>query len=273
MKASLPLRILTLTLSFTLLAGCASSPSPAPSSAGTPGVSTAPSPSESAQDRETPSLSASLPSPTPTPGESESLPPQGGTPAPSQGPQEPQPSPSDPAENQPAPSQGEAAPSQTPQGSSAAPSQPPLDPPAPSAAPSPEPSPTPAESTGAVTAQDVFTALSGVIGGSEMVDSTPVLDAFYNLDPDDLEDYCLYQPGMSAYIEEIFIAKVKSGCMETVKAACQSRQAGMEEDVKTYPATGAYLDGWQLVTQGDWILFCVCENPTQAVEAFYSSAN
>jgi len=132
--------------------------------------------------------------------------------------------------------------------------------PAPSAEPTAEPS--------TLTAADVYAAVSAKAGGSAMVDSSFALDAYYNITADDLEDFVLYMPDMSANIEEIFIAKVKSGKLDAVKAACESRQKGMAEDAETYPATGAYVDSYKLVTNGDWVLFCVCENPDSAVTAF-----
>ncbi len=101
-----------------------------------------------------------------------------------------------------------------------------------------------------------------------MVDSSFALDAYYNITAGDLEDFVLYMPDMSANIEEIFIAKVKSGKLDAVKAACEGRQKGMAEDAAFYPDTGTYVDSYQLVVSGDWVLFCVCENPDDAVTAF-----
>jgi len=139
----------------------------------------------------------------------------------------------------------------------------------PSPAPTPEPTPEPAS---AATAADVGSAVLSAAGGSAMSDMSFVLEEFYSISAGDLEDFVLYMPDMSANIEEIFIAKVASGKMDAVKSACESRQKGMAEDAKTYPATGGYVDGYKLTTQGDWLLFCVCENPGKAVEAFQNSA-
>ncbi len=133
----------------------------------------------------------------------------------------------------------------------------------------PEPSVEPsAEPETSLTAADVYAAVSAKAGGSAMVDSSFALDAYYAISADDLEDFVLYMPDMSANIEEIFIAKVKSGKMDAVKTACEGRQKGMAEDAAFYPDTGTYVDGYQLVTNGDWLLFCVCENPADAVSAF-----
>lgn len=134
-------------------------------------------------------------------------------------------------------------------------------------APAPTPAPS-AEPETALTAADVYAAVSAKAGGSAMIDASFLLTEYYNVSEDDLEDYAFYMPDMSANIEEIFIAKVKSGRMDAVKAACEGRQKGMAEDAETYPATGTYVSGYQLVTSGDWILFCVCENASAAADTF-----
>lgn len=137
--------------------------------------------------------------------------------------------------------------------------------PAPSQAPSEEPSETPAKS---VTAADVYAAVSKAAGVS-YDDASAYIDAYYTtLSTSDLADYVLYQPAMSSQIEEIFIAKVNSGKLDAVKAACKDRQAAMAEDAAFYVDTGAYVDSYQLVSEGDWVLFCVCAKAGDAATAF-----
>jgi len=137
--------------------------------------------------------------------------------------------------------------------------------PASTPAPTPEPTPAPAAS---LTAADVYAKVSASAGGSAMSDMSFVLEDYYNVSASDLEDYALYQPDMSASIEEIFIAKAAGGKVDSVKAACQSRLEGLKEDAEFYPATGAYVDSARVETNGDWVLFCVCENADAAVKAF-----
>ncbi len=137
--------------------------------------------------------------------------------------------------------------------------------PAPSQTPSEAPSEAPAKS---VTAAEVYTAVSQAASVS-YDDATAYIDAYYTtLSTSDLADYVLYQPAMSAQIEEIFIAKVNSGKMDAVKAACKDRQAAMAEDAAFYVDTGAYVDSYQLVSEGDWVLFCVGANASGAATAF-----
>ena len=127
----------------------------------------------------------------------------------------------------------------------------------------------PAETPSAgLTAADVYAKVSAVAGGNPMIDAGFVLDSFYNLSADDLEDFAFYMPEMSATTEEIFIAKVKSGKMDAVKAACESRQQGMKEDGTMYPSAAVYVENSQIVTNGDWILFVVAAEPDAAVTAF-----
>ncbi len=136
----------------------------------------------------------------------------------------------------------------------------------PSQAPASEtPSEAPAKS---VTAAEVYAAVSKAAGVS-YDDASAYIDAYYTtLNTGDLADYVLYQPAMSSQIEEIFIAKVNAGKMDAVKAACKDRQAAMAEDAAFYPGTGDYVDSYQLVSEGDWVLFCVCAKAGDAADAF-----
>ena len=119
-----------------------------------------------------------------------------------------------------------------------------------------------------VTAADVYGKVFAAADSTASMEASFVLEDFYALSESDLEDFVLYMPEMSTNIEEIFIAKVKSGKLDAVKAACAERQEAMAADAALYPATGAYVESYQLVTEGDWVLFCVCGDPAGAVTAF-----
>lgn len=146
---------------------------------------------------------------------------------------------------------------------------------APSETPSVQPSEAPSEASDpepakAPTANQVYAAVSAAAGVSYN-NATSYIDAYYTtLDLSALDDYVFYMPDMSAQIEEIVIAKV-SGDMDAVKSACLDRQKGMAEEAAFYGTTGAYVDSYQLVTEGDWVMFCVCEKSADAVSAFRSS--
>lgn len=134
--------------------------------------------------------------------------------------------------------------------------------------PEPTAEPTPEAPAAAVTAAGLYDKVFAAANSAASMDASFALEDFYVLSESDLEDFVLYMPEMSTNIEEIFIAKVKSGKMDDVKAACEGRQQGMAEEAAFYVTTGAYVDSYKLVTNGDWLLFCVCGNPEGAVTAF-----
>ena len=138
-------------------------------------------------------------------------------------------------------------------------------PPAETTAPTPEPTQAPADD---LSAADVYTKVSAVAGGNPKADMGFALTEFYNLSEDDLEDFVFYIPEMSSTNEEIFIAKVKSGKLDAVKSACESRQQGLKEEAGMYPAAAAYVETSKIATNGDWICFVVVEKPDAAVSAF-----
>ena len=138
--------------------------------------------------------------------------------------------------------------------------------PAPTAEPTPEP--TPEAPAASLTAADAYAKVSAVAGGNAMSDMGFVLEEFYNLSTDDLEDFAFYMPEMSATNEEIFIAKVKSGKMDAVKEACESRHQGLKEEGAMYPTAAEYVESARIVTNGDWIMFAVVANPAEAESAF-----
>ena len=132
----------------------------------------------------------------------------------------------------------------------------------------PPPEATPEAPAAAVTAGSVYDKVFAVANSAASMEASFVLEDFYTISESDLEDFVLYMPEMSTSIEEIFIAKVKSGKLDAVKAACEARQQVMAADAALYPATGGYVESYQLVTEGDWLLFCVCGSPDSAVTAF-----
>ena len=93
------------------------------------------------------------------------------------------------------------------------------------------------------------------------------LKSTYGIDPADLEDYVCKLPMMSAHITEFFIAKVKDGKMDAVKAALQARQEALAGGF-LYPSLVELVEDYKLVVNGNYILFCITENADQAVEIF-----
>lgn len=136
-------------------------------------------------------------------------------------------------------------------------------------APGPGETPAPGEAPEkAVAAADVTAAVSAAAGVS-YDDTSAYLENFYTtLDAGDVADYALFMPPMSTQIEELFVAVVQSGKLDAVKSACLDRQAAMAEDAAFYGTTGQYVDGYRLVSEGDWLLFYVGPNADAAVSAF-----
>lgn len=146
----------------------------------------------------------------------------------------------------------------------------------PTPTPAETPAPDPAEPSDtpsiANSAANVYAAVAKSAGDTTAtMDASSVMENFYDLSADDLEDYVLYIPELSANIEEIFIARAKSGKAGTVKSACEGRLAQLQEDADMYPATGAYVADYKLVAEGDWVIFCVCPDSAGAVKAFQSA--
>lgn len=100
-------------------------------------------------------------------------------------------------------------------------------------------------------------------GFSDMGD---YLSNFYNLDADDLEDFALYMPDMSTALQELFIAKAKSGKLEDLQAACQSRLDGLKEEAEFYPGTGEFVEAARLETVGDWVVLAACPEAERMVK-------
>ena len=138
--------------------------------------------------------------------------------------------------------------------------------PAPTAEPTPEP--TPEAPAASLTAADAYAKVSAVAGGNAMSDMGFVLEEFYNLSTDDLEDFAFYMPEMSATNEEIFIAKAKSGKLDSIKTACESRWQGFKDEAGMYPAAAEYVENAKIVTNGDWIMFALAADSDAAVKAF-----
>lgn len=218
-------RITALALAAALALGLAACGAPAPQE---------PDPSPSAE--------ATLAPATPTPGE---------TAQPSQS--------AEPSESaQPSES---APPQETP---SAQPTEPAIgDPTAPPAEPSGEPGPSDTPSIATPTAaglRELFMTSSSQSDAptADFSDMSGYLDNFYNLSADDLEDFVFYMPDMSTALQEFFLAKAKPGKVEDVKAACESRLAGLKEEAEFYAGTADFVDTAKVETVGDWVILAVC---------------
>lgn len=167
--------------------------------------------------------------------------------------------PETPESSQPA-QKPQTSPSQKPQNS---PSQ------QPSASPSQEPDSSTAPESSVV--QSVWNDISA-LGIPSLTDvDAATLSALYGIDSADLEEYVCKIPLMNVQATEFFIAKVKDGKMDTVKSAVESRQADLEAQWSQYlPDQLELVQGYQLVVNGNYILFAISEYASDAVSIFNS---
>ena len=98
-----------------------------------------------------------------------------------------------------------------------------------------------------------------------------LLSDFYGVDPADLVEYICKIPFMNTQATEFFIAQVQPGKMDTVKAALEKRQADLAEQWAQYlPDQLELVENYQLVTNGDYILFAIADCAADAVNEFNS---
>ena len=101
--------------------------------------------------------------------------------------------------------------------------------------------------------------------------SSTEIATLYGLDTALLDDYVCMTPEMSTNAAEVFIARVKSGNMDTVKAACQTRQKALVNNFANYlPEQEAIAKNYKLVTSGDYILFAIASNAGDMATSFSS---
>ena len=147
----------------------------------------------------------------------------------------------------------------------------------PSSAPSTQPTPTPApvepEPTVDVV-QSTWNAISQLDIPSLSDVDAETLSALYGISTDDLVSYVCKMPAISVQATEFFIAEVKEGKMDAVKAAVEKRQADLVQQWSQYlPEQLELVENYQLVTSGNYILFAISEHADQAVSAFNSYTN
>ena len=142
----------------------------------------------------------------------------------------------------------------------------PIQTPPPSEAPIESPSEAPAETS---KVQAVWTAISQRELPSFQDLDDDLLSDFYGVDPADLVEYICKIPFMNTRATEFFIAQVQPGRLDAVKSALEQRQADLEAQWSQYlPDQLELVQNYQLVTNGDYILFAVSERAGDAVNEF-----
>ena len=171
-----------------------------------------------------------------------------------------------------APLEESAAPSSTPTAKPSASAKPTTQPtatPKPTAKPTPTPTPESKPQTNAVQSTwDDISKLS-LPNLTAMDDAT--LSAMYGINASDLEEYVCMMPLMGVHSTEFFIAEVKDGKMDTVKAGIAKRQADLDAQWSQYlPDQHELVKNYKLVTNGNYVLFAISEYADKAVSIFDS---
>lgn len=96
-----------------------------------------------------------------------------------------------------------------------------------------------------------------------------MLRRLYGLDPESLEEYCLYYPTSSMAVEELLLVKLDSGQAEAVRNAMEARIASQRESFDGYgPDQVALLDRSAVEVRGNYALLIVAEDPESVLRAF-----
>lgn len=104
---------------------------------------------------------------------------------------------------------------------------------------------------------------------TELDDS--LLSSLYGINASDLVSYKCFMPLMGVHATEFFVAEVKDGKMDTVKAGVEKRQADLDTQWSQYlPEQYELVKNYKLVTNGNYILFAIGEQADQAVSIFNS---
>lgn len=112
--------------------------------------------------------------------------------------------------------------------------------------------------------------VEGVLDMPEMTAlSMEELTDLYGLDSASVAEFVCKMPLMNTQASEYLLVKAVSGKADTVKAGMLKRQADLAESWKHYlPEQYELVQNYQLVENGDYLLFVVGENAKTAVDAF-----
>lgn len=143
----------------------------------------------------------------------------------------------------------------------------------PTATPKPtvKPTPTPESKPETNVVQSVWNDISKLSLPNLTAMDDATLSAMYGINASDLEEYVCMMPLMGVHSTEFFIAEVKDGKMDTVKAGIAKRQADLDAQWSQYlPDQHELVKNYKLVTNGNYVLFAISEYATDAVTIFNS---
>ena len=91
----------------------------------------------------------------------------------------------------------------------------------------------------------------------------------YGIDANLLDGFVAKLPMMNVHATEFFVAQVKDGNMDAVKAGIQSRLETLEQQWEHYLADQYELvKNAKVVTSGNYILLCIGHEAAAAADAF-----
>ena len=126
-----------------------------------------------------------------------------------------------------------------------------------------EKQPTAAQVVEAVSAELTFVDNMTTVDGDLFFD-------FYLLDPETVEDACMYTSGSRATAEEVTVIKMKEG--EDISLAQEAADQRVEDQRLAYenyiPEELTKIDGAVTYTHGQYLLLVVADDPSPASEAF-----
>ncbi len=139
--------------------------------------------------------------------------------------------------------------------------------------PAPKPEQKPAESApvSSMTANELFDKVWASLGEMPaMMDlDAETMTSVYGIDAGLLDGFVAKLPMMNVQASEIFVAKVKSGNVDTVKAALNARQSALIDQWASYlPEQLALCEDAKIMVQGDYVMFLVSYQAAAGAEAF-----
>lgn len=135
----------------------------------------------------------------------------------------------------------------------------------------PTPTPTPESKPETNVVQSVWNDISKLSLPNLTAMDDATLAAMYGINASDLEEYICMMPLMGVHSTEFFIAEVKDGKMDTVKAGIAKRQADLDAQWSQYlPDQHELVKNYKLVTNGNYVLFAISEYASDAVTIFNS---
>ena len=135
----------------------------------------------------------------------------------------------------------------------------------------PEVKPEASAPAASVSITDVAAAVEGAMGElpSMMELDAETMTSLYGIDADLLEGFVAKMPMMNVHATEYFVAQVKDGNMDAVKAGIEKRLGDLEVQWEHYLADQYELvQNAQVVTSGNYILLCIGHEAAAAADAF-----